>query len=300
MEKTVRTSDDSQPALRGPALGATWRRSTLIVRDGLEIAVREAGLTDPAAPALVLVHGLGHWTEAAWDAVAARLEDSHRILAFDLPGFGDSGKPDVRYELGFFVETLRAVVAAKQLGPYHIVGHSLGGLIAALHAPGTTAVERLTLIDPAGFLRTPGLLLRIVASKPVSSLFRLRPTRGFVKSQLERSVYDRNAITDALVDRAHGLALDPAMRRAFARVYSDALREFVDLPALHARLAAFRGPVRILWGREDRYVPIAGLEHARAVYPQAEVTVLERCGHCPNIEYPAFTAEAIAATSHPS
>jgi pimeloyl-ACP methyl ester carboxylesterase len=297
MEKTVRTSDDSQPALRESSL-PSWRRSALVI-GGVTVSVLEAGPVDASAPVVVLVHGLGHWTEAAWDAVAARLEPAHRIVAFDLPGFGSSEKPDVRYDLDFFAGVLDGVIAAKVAGPYQLAGHSLGGLIAAIFAPRAAALERLILIDPAGFLRTPGLLLRIVASKPVSSLFRLKPSRGFVKSQLIRSVYDRADISEALVDHAYELALDPAMRRAFARVYSDSLREFIDLPGLHARLARYRGPLRLIWGRDDQYVPIAGLANARAVYPQAEVTVIERCGHCPNIEYPDLVAEAIA-TSHPS
>jgi pimeloyl-ACP methyl ester carboxylesterase len=234
-----------------------------------------------------LVHGLGHWTQACWDRVAARLEATRRLVAFDLPGFGQSSRPDGRYDLRFFSATLGAVIKACGLRRYTLAGHSLGGLIAADYASNHAAeLERLVLIDPAGFLRTPHLLLRIVASKPVSNLFTLKPSNGFVRNQLERSVYDKRSLDPETVTQAYELAADPLMRRAFARVYSDALSSFLDLPALHARFARYTGAASLVWGRNDRYIPIRALANARAVYPQAGVTVIDRCGHCPPIEYP--------------
>jgi pimeloyl-ACP methyl ester carboxylesterase len=301
MYNQERTSGVSHDHKAEPSAGAHWRRSDVAFQ-GSRLAVFEAGPPETETPPIVLVHGLGHWTQAAWDRVAALLEPSCRIVAFDLPGFGESGKPDARYPTSFFVSAIRTVVEARDASGCVLAGHSLGGLAAASYASHyADELTQLTLIDPAGFLRTPGLLLRIVASKPVSSLFQIKPTRGFVRSQLYRSVYDRNALSESTIEHAYRLAEDPQMRRAFARVYSDALREFLDLPALHAGLARYTGPASILWGREDLYVPIAALENARAVYPQADVTVLERCGHCPNIEYPAVIANKLAAaTSLPS
>ena len=195
---------------------------------------------------------------------------------------------------------MSAVIEASGARDFALAGHSLGGLIAADYASEhSAAVKLLMLIDPAGFLRTPHLLLRIIASKPVSNLFTIKPTRGFVRSQLERSVYNPRSLDEADIAKAYELADDPLMRRAFARVYSDALSQFLDLPALHARLGRYKGETSLIWGRNDQYIPVRALAQARKVYPHADVTVIDRCGHCPPIEYPGLVAERLASFDSP-
>jgi 4,5:9,10-diseco-3-hydroxy-5,9,17-trioxoandrosta-1(10),2-diene-4-oate hydrolase len=296
MYRLVRTSGDSHVWEQTPASVPAWRRSSLHLDSTIEIALYETGPADPEAPAIVLVHGLGHWTQASWNRVAVRLEATHRIVAFDLPGFGRSSRPDTRYDIRFFSAALSAVVNAASLRSFALAGHSLGGLIAADFASmHIDDVDLLMLIDPAGFLRTPSLLARILASGPVSNLFTIKPSRGFVRAQLERSVYDKRALEPGVVDEAYAFAQDPLMRRAFARVYSDSLSSFVDLPALHARFSRYKGPASIFWGLNDKYIPVRALAGARKVYPNADVTVIEHCGHCPPIEFPDLVAQRLAA-----
>ncbi len=276
---------------------ASWRKSSVRLDAQTSLSVFEAGASGPGVPTLVLIHGLGHWSQAAWDFVAAELEATHRLVAFDLPGFGDSSKPKAAYDLAFFRRATRAVVEALGLHGFALAGHSLGGLIAADYAasyPGD--VRLLALIDPAGFLRTPKLLLRIFGSRPVMWLMgSARPPRAFVRRTFETAVYDPASLDEAMHARMYALSKDRAMVRAFARVYRDALKEFLDFPALQAKLARYTGPALLVWGRQDRYVPLKALDNARRVYPQAEVTIFERCGHCPSIEYPRELAERLLA-----
>ncbi len=276
---------------------ATWRRGALALADGTGIALYEAGRDDAEAPVLVLVHGLGHWTQAAWDLLAARFEGTHRIVAFDLPGFGESEKPDVRYTLAYFSAALRAVIEELGLRRFALTGHSFGALIAADHAATHPhEVRLLTLIAPAGFLRTPKLALRVMASGPVTGLLkRLRPSRGFVRRTFGTAVFDEGSIPDDYYARAYDLSRDPAMTRAFVGVYAGAMQELLHMKSLHERLAAWRGPTLIVWGTQDRYVPIRALDAAVAVYPQADVLEIDRCGHCPSLEYPALTAARMKA-----
>ena len=180
---------------------------------------------------------------------------------------------------------------------FALAGHSLGGLIAAGYAgtyPGDVRV--LALIDPAGFMRTPKLFLRIFGSRLVMWLMgTARPTRGFVRRAFETAVYDPASLDETLHARMYALTKDRAMVRAFARVYRDALKEFVDFAGLQTKLARYGGPVLLVWGRQDRYVPLKALERARRAYPQAEVEILDRCGHCPSIEYPRELAARLLA-----
>jgi 4,5:9,10-diseco-3-hydroxy-5,9,17-trioxoandrosta-1(10),2-diene-4-oate hydrolase len=273
---------------RAPA----WRERGIFVDGDVRVATFEAGRTDPEAPTLVLVHGLGHWTQACWDFTGAELESSYRLVAYDQPGFGRSSKPDRTYPLEFFVRALAGVVEAYGLQHFALAGHSLGGLVAAEYAGGNPpGLRGLALIDPAGFLRTPKLLIRMVGSGPVTALFRsIRPSRGFVRRTFKTAVFDPSVLDESMHAEMYRLSQDPEMTRAFARVYRDALQAFLNLPALHAGFARWKGPTQLVWGREDKYVPIRALAAAQKVYPHAETTVLERCGHCPTIEYPAVAA----------
>jgi pimeloyl-ACP methyl ester carboxylesterase len=279
------------------AARAAWRRATLALGDGTSLALFETGRTDSEAPVLLLVHGMGHWSQAAWDLLAVRFERTHRVVAFDLPGFGDSGKPDVEYTLAYFSAALRAVVEGLGLRCFALTGHSLGGLIAADYAATYPQdVRLLTLIAPAGFLRTPKLALRIAASRPVVGLLqRLRPSQGFVRRTFRTAVFDEAALPEDYHARAFELSQDKAMTRAFVRVYAGAMQQLLHMKELHERLAAWRGPTLLVWGREDRYVPIRALAGARAVYPHAEVLEIENCGHVPSLEYPDLTAQRMLA-----
>ncbi len=271
-----------------------WRRSnTYLPGDGLRIATFEAGRREPDAPVALLVHGLGHWTQAAWDRLAPELASEYRIVSLDLPGFGESSKPDVEYRLPFFVDVLRRFVEARGLDDVVLVGHSLGGLIGADLARQSARIRGLVLLDPAGFMRAPRIMLRIVASRPAGWLFKLRPSAGFVRRTMEQAMFDPANVTPEMHEHAYSLALDPRVRRAFARIYSGALQEMLDLHGLHARLARYRGPVLLGWGRHDRYVPIGALENARKVYPHADAVVFEHSGHCPNVEEPKLLAAQI-------
>jgi 4,5:9,10-diseco-3-hydroxy-5,9,17-trioxoandrosta-1(10),2-diene-4-oate hydrolase len=262
---------------------------------GVTVAVFEAGLEAADAPAIVLVHGMGHWTQAAWDLLAPEFEATHRIVAFDLPGFGASGKPKAAYTLAFFTAALYDVVEAAGLRRFALVGHSLGGMIAAEFASRHPArIRLLGLIAPAGFLRTPALALRIAASRPVLWLLGLiRPTRRLVNNTLDLAVYDRSSIPADQRERAFALSQDPAVTRAFFSVYAGAAKDLARARAMQARFARWRGPTALVWGRQDRYVPIRALATARRVYPSATVLEIDRCGHCPNLEYPRLVANAL-------
>jgi pimeloyl-ACP methyl ester carboxylesterase len=271
-----------------------WRRTdTVLPGDGLRIATFETGRRDAGAPVLLLVHGLGHWTQAAWDRLAPELAAEYRIVSLDLPGFGDSEKPDLQYRLPFFVDVLRRFIEARQLDDVLLAGHSLGGLIGADLARDSSRIRGLVLIDPAGFMRAPRIMLRVIASRPAGWLFKIRPSAGFVRRTLDQAMFDPANVSAEVHARAYALALDPDVRRAFARIYSGALQEMLDLKGLHARLARYRGPVLLAWGRHDAYVPIAALRNARAVYPQAHAVIFERSGHCPNVEEPQGLAAQI-------
>jgi pimeloyl-ACP methyl ester carboxylesterase len=297
MKSALRMHSDSRQASNLPIDPIRWRRSAVTVADRVRVAVFEA--PSPAdtdsAPAILLLHGLGHWTDAAWSPIARRFAPTYRVIGIDLPGFGDSDRPDAVYDLAFFVRVVSEVIARLRLDRPAVAGHSLGALIAGGFAGEyPEQVRALALIAPAGFLRIPRPIVRLLGGPVAARLLRVRPSRRFVCGALAKAVLDPAAISDEVYERAFALSQDPLVGRAFARVYAGVMQELLDLAGLHTRLARYRGPAVIVWGRHDVYVPIRALATARRVYPQARVLVLERSAHCPQIEEPDLVAAELA------
>ncbi len=263
---------------------------------GVAIARFTTGSRHPDAPALLLLHGLGHWTGAAWDRVVPALDPAWRIVAIDLPGFGESDRPDARYDLPFF----RGVVAevARQSLPerFALAGHSLGGMIAADYAATfPESVAKLALIAPAGFASVIGIVVRALGSGLVKRFFMQRPKASFVEKTLRQSVADPAHVDPAVLAQAIAYADDPLVRRAFAGIYSGAMQSMRDLPALHRHFARYRGPAYVAWGRLDRYIPVRALENVRRVYPQATTQIFEHSGHVVMDDEPEALAAALRA-----
>jgi len=264
------------------------------VRAGeVELARFEAGSADPAAPVVVLLHGLGHWTSAAWDRLVPELDPRWRILALDLPGFGASARPLVRYDPAFFGRILGAFAERHLPERFALAGHSLGGLIAAEFAAASPErVSHLVLIAPLGLARTPRLAARVVAAYALGRAPWLRPPRRLLEHTLRAAVYDPSRIDPAVIAQTRALARDPNLARVYASIGSSALGTLLDLRRVQQRWSRYAGPVLVAFGRHDRFLPPrASLTAARRIYPQAQCTVFERSAHLPMVEEaPAFGA----------
>ena len=113
---------------------------------GVQLAVREAGAAN--TPPMVLLHALGE-RAASWAPVTERFAERFHVFAFDLRGHGDSDWPG-EYSFRLMREDVHAALAALDLGPVTVAGHSMGGTVAlnlAMHDP--TQVHRLVVEDAA-------------------------------------------------------------------------------------------------------------------------------------------------------
>ncbi|MDP9105594.1 MAG: alpha/beta hydrolase, partial [Candidatus Eremiobacteraeota bacterium] len=254
----------------------------------------EAGSDAPGAPVVLLLHGLGHWTDAAWGRLVPHLDPAQRYVGFDLPGFGASDKPEAAFDPAYFRRVLDDVVAALEVERFALAGHSLGGFIAADYAGAHPArVTHLALIAPAAFARTLRHLVYALAAGFARPLFERRPSRRFVMRLLLRSVLDPNALEPADLERAYELSQDAALRKAFAGVYAGAIHAFAHAGELHAGFARYPGPVFCAWGAHDRYIGLGALRNVVRIYPHATTLVLDESGHLPMIEEPQRLAQAL-------
>jgi pimeloyl-ACP methyl ester carboxylesterase len=290
MTRSLRTPD---PFVANAAVPSAWR-ACRIPAAGVSLAAYETGSDASDAPVVLLLHGLGHWTDGAWGRLVPHLDPAFRYAAFDLPGFGGSDKPDVRYDVAYFRRVVDDAAAALGLSRFALVGHSLGGFVAADWAGANPErVTHLALIAPAAFARTPRHVAFALASGLARPLFARVPPRRLVERILRHSVVDPSAVDPEHVERAYALSQEPAVRRAFAGVYSGAVRAFTRARALHAGFARYTGPVLCAWGEHDRYIPVAAMRAVTRVYPHARTLVLEHSGHLPMLEEPEALGTAL-------
>jgi pimeloyl-ACP methyl ester carboxylesterase len=265
-----------------------------------ELSTMEAG----EGPPVVMLHGLGA-TKASFLPTVAALSRSHRAIAIDLPGFGDSDKPlSGAYDPAFFARAVVALLDALGYERAHLLGNSMGGRVAievGLSEPGRVAA--LGLLAPS---------LAWLRDRPWAPLLRLVPPqlgaiqpapRALVQAIVGRAVGDDpSPWTAAGVDEFLRSYLTPAGRAAF---YAAARNIYLEEPhgerGFWTRLPQLSVPSLFVWGRQDTLVPIKFADHVRRVLPGADHLELD-CGHVPQLEAPRQTHAALARlfAKHPA
>jgi pimeloyl-ACP methyl ester carboxylesterase len=257
--------------------------------DGVRIHVLDTAPGRPDLPTVVLVHG---WAGCTTDfhPLLELVGGGRRWVAFDYPGCGDSDKPDIHYSItgmAEFVESIRAALGAETLD---LVGHSLGGQIAVHYVVNhPDRVRRLALIDPDGLAGEEGFWLRVVRLDRLVDLAFALNSRCVIRGVMRRRVFYGRSGLEAAVDGKAASLLSPGGNRAVARITTDAIgTEPVDdlLPLVSQ-------PALVVWGLEDRLLPIRWAEAWMRGLPRGELWTVPECGHMPTAEKPAQTAAVL-------
>jgi pimeloyl-ACP methyl ester carboxylesterase len=255
------------------------------------IATVSAGQGEP----VLCLPGLGG-TKASFMNTVAALADTHRVIAIDLPGFGDSVKPiRAPYNAPWFARTVIATLDALEIDRAHLIGNSMGGRVAletGLQHP--DRVERVVGLAPAvAWLseRRWAPLLKLV--RPELGL--IQPAPRAVVNRIVRSVVPgaNEGWVAAGVDEFLPAYLDPRGRAAF---YACARNIYLDEPhgdkGFWTRLCDLEPEAMFVWGKQDTLVPIGFKRHVRECLPES-VHVDLGCGHVPQVEQPAQTHRAV-------
>jgi pimeloyl-ACP methyl ester carboxylesterase len=279
-------------ATSGPS-GPGHLRFRRVVTRRARLSTMEAG----TGPPVLAIHGLGG-TKGSFLPTLAALSDRFRVVAVDLPGFGDSDKPiGASYDPRFFAEAMVDLLDALAIDRVELIGNSLGGRVAlevALRAP--ERVGRLALLAPSLAWRRPrrwAPALRLV--RPELGLVQLAP-RPVVETVVRRLIPGADdGWMAAGVDEFLRTYLTPAGRAAF---YAAARQIYLEAPhgenGFWTRLRAIQQDALFVWGRRDTLVPIAFARHVAEALPEARHLELD-CGHVPQVELPRPTNEAVAA-----
>ena len=280
----------------------------LALADQVEMAYIDNGGRGDQPP-LVLLHGIFD-NKATWFRLAARLP-GHRIIAPDLIGHGHSSKPTFathlapeRYSPDMQASYLASFIAALDLDDVILVGNSLGGGLALrlyLDFPALAAkVRGLVLIDAAGYPHQLPVHVRSLGSYPgklltYAPILTLARTCGLLRlatwRTFRRCFHDRSKIPPELATVAHAALETP--NAAYAYHYSARNLIPPDIATFHQRFGDITCPTLVLWGQQDRILPVRSAQIFAAALPCADLHVFPNCGHAPHLEYPDETADYI-------
>jgi pimeloyl-ACP methyl ester carboxylesterase len=253
---------------------------------------RRAYVRAGTGPVVLLLHGLG-CDHTTWDPVIESLSRRYTVIAPDLLGHGESDKPRADYSVGGYANGMRDLLTVLGIDKVTVIGHSFGGGVAmqfAYQFPERT--ERLMLVSSGGLgpevspairaITTPGfhevmgvLTLPGVRHVGIAGM-RALSTLGWKST---RDLDEVAAVFDTFKD--------PAARHAIRHV----VRAVVDW---HGQIVTMSDraylteemPIWVVWGRDDRVIPVRHASLAARFAPDARVEVIPDAGHFPHKDHP--------------
>ncbi len=263
---------------------------------GYQRAYRMAG----SGPAVLLVHGVSDRSES-WLPIMGRLAENYTVIAPDLLGHGASDKPRADYSVAAFSNGMRDLLDVLDIDTATVVGHSLGGGVAAqLSYQYPERVERLVLVGSGGVGREVSPILRMAAA-PLSEMV-MAPLMvpganevvGLAVAALGLLGFDIGRDADEVARVLRGMP-DRRQRAAFGRT----LRAVVDwrgqlVTMLDRTYLAQSMPVLLVWGDHDGIIPVEHARRAHEAVPSSRLSIYEGAGHFPHHADPdRFVAELV-------
>jgi pimeloyl-ACP methyl ester carboxylesterase len=239
-------------------------------------------------PPLLFIHGLsGAWQN--WLENIPHFARTHRVVAVDLPGFGSSPMPPWVISIPAYGRFLRDFCERLGIERCSLVGNSMGGFIASeLAITEPDRVDDLVLVSAAGITwararREPAEMMARVGRAAGPLLLKVNMA-GIRRARLRKTAF-QGVFHDPLALRREAIweNLVPAMR---SPGYFDAMVNLVGYD-IRDRLGEIGVPTLIVWGRNDRVVPVpAALSYKKRIGDNAELVIFDHCGHVPQIERP--------------
>ncbi|MFL6454908.1 MAG: alpha/beta fold hydrolase [Nitrososphaeraceae archaeon] len=266
-----------------------------VVLNDLEIRYLKSEKKDHAKKKNILfIHGLGSSSDRWLDIPDALSTYFHPIVAVDLIGFGGSDKPvTIDYTIEYFGKFIRDFIHHKQIwrnddgndtddasGKTTIVGHSLGGYIAAKVAiQNKDLIEKLILIDPSGRLKEPTPLLEQYLDAAMN------PTFESVKNVFEQMLGNPALLSPMLVDGFIKRINLAGAKYAFKSAFEKSTRTHIE-PSEFQMIENI--PTLIICGSADKLIPVANFEEFHELLKHSELHKVENAGHAPFSEKPSI------------
>lgn len=257
--------------------------------DGTRIHYRDEG----SGPTLVLLHGVMASLHT-WDGWVEQLSSRYRIIRIDLPGFGLSDDvPLYQYNPHQSARLFDRIRQLLELEHFFLAGNSLGGFLGwyyAAHYPGR--VDKLVLLNPIAYPQKLPPVMKFVSLPGIGELARLITPRAIIAQNVRMVYGDSKNVTEETIDRYYGLLMRGNNRRAMVRTFRT-IKGYSTNPNIARDISKIKCPTMLIWGDQDRWVPIELIERWRSDLPSLTVKVYPGLGHIPMEEQPVQTAEDV-------
>jgi pimeloyl-ACP methyl ester carboxylesterase len=255
----------------------------------IQLHHEERGSGDP----ILFLHGFAV-NSYTWRHLASPLSAQARVILLDLKGFGESPKPDDdKYSLYDQARLVYRFIVDHHLTDLTIIGHSYGGGVALvtsvyLSQNDPKRLRRLILIDSIGYGQKLPQFIKILTTPVLGRIaISLVPVKQQVRSIYKVAFYNKKAIpADAVEAYSESLRM-PGAKRAVLRSARQIMPS--DMETLTRMYDEIRVPTLIIWGAQDKIVPLSVGEQLEAQIPHATLAVINHCGHIPQEERPEET-----------
>lgn len=233
--------------------------------------------------AVVLIHGMfGDFLD--WEPVLEPLSESCRVIALDLPGFGESSKARTEYSAEFFTTALHDLFAQLRLQNVVLAGNSFGGQLAmlyALHYP--EIVSKLVLVNSGGFRNWTAEEIALTESRFTEQA--IAAVTPQINAILFANVFSKRSETSVRYLEKQNSKLQRSDYPAYAYVVARSIH--LSLTSyLMDRVRELRCPTLLLWGEQDPVLPLPQAEMALKYLKNGQLKTLPGCGHAPQLECP--------------
>lgn len=234
--------------------------------------------TGTGKTAVILLHGWGH-DLTTFSQLAQALSARFTVYSVDLPGFGLSNAPTTVWGSNQYAEVISDLMSYCHLVNPIIIGHSFGGKVA-LQLANQLLIQKLVLIGSSG-VKLPKPLkvkVKIYTYKLMKWLNRLATIIYHQKEPTHLESY-RRQLGSADYRQATGI-----MRRILVKTVDEDLRSIMP---------AIKVPTLLLWGTQDKVIPLAAGKIMQTQLPKAKLSVIADAGHSPHLDNPTAIIEAI-------
>jgi len=233
----------------------------------------------------------------SWRNFIKPFSSHHKLILVDFKGSGKSAKPrDGRYSIEDKVDDIYKLIVADDLTNLTLVGNSLGGAVALLVAirlieEQPARLSRLILIDSAGDKKYVPRYLWFLRSPLGFPIMYLAPSKLATRLTLRTCYHEVAKATPEQVEAYAAPFASKGGRYALLQTARQCIPANAD--DLIAKASTINVPTLIIWGRQDRVIPLIVGELLNKLIPNSTLKVIEECGHIPQEEKPEETISLI-------
>ncbi len=236
-------------------------------------------------PPLLLLHGLGA-SVITWRDNIGPLSERFQVYAIDLPGHGDTDKPNIDYSMDTVMDYMHRLLEVLGLERCSFIGNSTGGALAlkmSLDSP--EKVDKLVLVDSASLGRELSIYIRLVSLPILGNILESSQVGG-TKFMLKGVFYDERFVSEELLQELYRSRQMPGAKEAVIRSvkYGVSLFGMRKRVLLNGHIKGLKPPLLLVWGANDQILPVSHAYRTLRDVPHAQLKVFQQCGHWPHME----------------